>query len=128
MPSNVTNVEAIMHEIRSGLEDTVLSEATASAAADSSLQSDLRQVAESATVLGRCGGSLRGRLCRLLAKPARPVVEQLDLFHSAVCATLGKLTEGHKTQQVTDRKIAELEHRLQALETQQPTVRHEDER
>lgn len=129
MQSNISTVETIMREIRSGLEDTTLSETTArAAAADSSLQGELRKAAASTSLLGRCGGSLRGRVCRLLAKPARPVVEQIDLFHSAVCAALGKLAECRGAQQETEQKVVELEKRLQALEAHNQTGQHGDNR
>jgi len=130
MQTEVPSVETIMNEIRSGLENSLLSEtAVAAAAAGSSLQSDLRNIAESASVLGRCGGSRRGRLCRLLASPARPVVEQLDRFHDAVCSALGNLAGRCGEQTETARKVADLERRLQVLEAHFPeTARNGDNR
>lgn len=129
MQSNVSTVETIMNEIRSGIEDTTLSEATMAAAASSgNLQAELRKAAETTHLLGRCGGSMRGRLCRLFAGPAKPVVEQLDLFHAAVCGALGKLAESCSAQVKTERKVAELEKRLQALEGRMGATRHGDAR
>lgn len=120
MKENVLPVETIMHEIRSGLEDTTLSAATAGiAAASLSLQSDLRKSAETAGVLGRCGGSIRGRLCLLLAPLARPVIEQLDLFHAATVSTLSKLAGLADDHVAAIQKTVDLERRVQALEAKE---------
>jgi len=129
MQTNEPSVETIMNEIRSGLDDTTLSDTTIAAAESGrTLQSELRKAAGAAALLGRCGGSLRGRLCRLLAAPARPVVEQLDLFHAAVCGALGKLTEHSAGQTRIGQKVEELEKRLQALEAQQRNSQQKDVR
>ena len=123
MQTTVPSVDAIMEEIRQGLEDTFISEATSLAVASgSSLQTELRKAAATNSLLGRCGGSMRGRLCQLLARPAKPVVEQINLFHAAVCGALGKLAESYRAQVVTEQKVAELEKRLHALEAQYTTI------
>lgn len=129
MQTNVPSVETIMNEIRSGLDDTTLSDATMAAAESGrSIQADLRKASGTASPLGRCGGSLRGRLCRLLAVPAKPVVEQLDLFHAAVCGALGKLVEHSAGQARIGKKVEELEKRLQALEAQPRDAQQKDAR
>ncbi len=116
MDSELPAVEAIMEEIRRGLADTTLSNATAAAAAVGSLTGDLRQASSTAGVLGRCGGSLRGRICRLLAPLALPVVEQLDLFHAAVVAALSRLAGQTAEQDAATARMEDLERRLSALE------------
>lgn len=129
MQTNVPSVETIMNEIRSGLDDTTLSDATLAAAESGrSIQSELCKAAGAASLLGRCGGSLRGRLCRLLAVPAKPVVEQLDLFHAAVCAALGKLAEHSAGQTRIGQRVDEIERRLQALEAQSRDAQQKDAR
>jgi len=111
-------IETLMQEVRSGLDDTTLSEATATTAqAGVSLQADLRQASESASVLGRCGGSLRGRLCLRLAPLVLPVIEQLNRFHSALLNGQTKLAGEHTA---TARHIADLEQRVSALEQRMP--------
>jgi hypothetical protein len=110
-------VDAIMNEIRRGLEDTSLSDATAAAiAANCSLQADIRKAAATAGVLGRCGGSLRGRVCRLLAPLALPVIEQLDLFHAAAVSVLSSFAGLSNDHAATAIRVGEIERRLQTLE------------
>jgi len=129
MQTNVPSVETIMNEIRSGLDDTMLSDSTIAASESGrTLQSELRKAAGAAALLGRCGGSLRGRLCRLLAAPARPVVEQLDLFHAAVCGALGKLAEHSTGQTRIGQKVDALEKRLLELEAQPRNAQQKDVR
>ena len=113
------SVAALVNEIRSGLDDTTLSDATKAAAdtATGSIQHDLQKLAQTASLLGRCGGSLRGRLCLLLSRIARPVVEQVDLFHAAVSSTLVKLAEQSREATGTARKVDALERRIKALES-----------
>jgi len=113
------SVAALVNEIRSGLDDTTLSDATKAAAdtATGSIQHDLQKLAQTASLLGRCGGSLRGRLCLLLSGIARPVVEQVDLFHAAVSSTLVKLAEQSREAAGTARKVDALERRIKALES-----------
>ena len=114
------SVDDIMREIRSGLADTALSEPTLAALDDSrSLPSELRRATESSRVMGRCGGSLRGRLCRLLLPLAWPVVEQLDRFHAAVVAALARLAD--HTAPGTDARLRDLETRIAELESRTGT-------
>ncbi len=116
MQAQRLSVETIMEEIRSGLADTRISDDTAAAAAAGSLSSDVRQAATASGVLGRCGGSLRGRLCLLLAPVARPVVEQLDLFHAAVVRSLSRLEAASTESSGMVSRMEAIERRLTALE------------
>lgn len=117
MDEELPAIDAIMKEIRSGLEDTTLSDATAAAAASNfSMQADIRKATATAGVLGRCGGSLRGRLCRLIAPLALPVIEQLNLFHTATVSALSTLAGRTEEQVSTASRVNDIERRLQALE------------
>ncbi len=120
MKENPTAAD-IMEEVRQGLADTSLSDATqANLAQNTSLQSHLRQAHEHAPVLGRSGGSLRGKCCRLLAPLAKPVIEQLDLFHHTVLRVI-ELVAG--TQAEAKSKLQNLEERLQKLESKEQPPR-----
>ncbi len=112
-------VDQIMREIRSGLANTSLSEtALAAIVGNASAQAELRKAADTASVLGRCGGSLRGKLCTRIAPLVRPVIEQLDLFHAAVMNTLNRLAGEAAISAETTRKVSELETRLTRLEAE----------
>ena len=108
----------IMQEIRQGLSDTTLSDATLAKLSQSAgLQSDLRKAHEHAPVLGRCGGSIRGKCCNLFAPLLKPVIEQLDLYHNAIIRTLEHIAG---TQSDTHARLENLELRLQELEAREP--------
>ncbi len=114
MQGETPTIEILMQEVRSGLDDVTLSEATTAAAqAGASLQADLRQATESSSVFGRCGGSLRGRLCLRLAPLVLPVTEQFNRFHAAIVNGLTRLAGEHTA---SARRIADLEQRLSNLE------------
>lgn len=120
MDNEQPRVESIMREIRSGLDDISLSNTTrANLAGKQSLQAELRKLTETAPVLGRCGGSIRGKICKRLAYLALPVIEQLDLFHAATRNVLSKLANIANESTDTARKLAELEARIKKLETGQ---------
>jgi hypothetical protein len=88
------NVESIIEELRQGMDDiTPVTSSTSGASELRQLQGDLRKANESSDVLGRCGGSLRGRLCLQMARFVLPIVEQLNAHHAAVVAALTKLSE-----------------------------------
>jgi hypothetical protein len=109
----------IMEEIKRGLEDTSLSEATRALAEEVVLKkAALRQAHAYAPVLGRCGGSLSGRLCTWLKPLAKPVLEQIDLFHGAVLGLLEKLVTDNADAAELKLKVQELEKRLRQLEGQ----------
>ena len=111
----------IMEEVRQGLSDTTLSDATTGKIARSSdLPNAMRQAHAHAPVLGRCDGSLRGKCCKMLAPMMKPITEQLNLFHNAVLKALEHFTG---TQPETDARIRDLEARLQKLESQEPSKR-----
>ena len=118
MQDNPT-VEDIMAEIRQGLSDTDLSPATQRHLASlGGLQDSLRQAYTTASLLGRCGGSLRGRLCKLLAPLARPVIEQIDLFHAAIVRSLETIASQSSGNADTKERLAALEQRLAHIESQ----------
>ena len=88
------NVESIIQELRQGMDDITPVTSSASAASERrQLQGDLRKANESSDVLGRCGGSVRGRLCLQLARFVLPIVEQLNAHHAAVVAALTTLSD-----------------------------------
>lgn len=108
-----------MLEVRQGLADTSLSDAARAQAAQwADDQALCQQLHAHASVLGRCGGSLRGRLCRWLAPLVKPVIEQIDLFHAALVRLLEARGAEAEVQEKTRTKVAELEQRLHALEEQ----------
>ena len=116
MNENPTAAE-IMEEVRQGLSDTSLSDATkAQREQQAGLQSNLRQAHAHASVMGRCGGSLRGTCCKLLAPIARPIIEQLDILHTAVIRSLEQLSG---TQSDTRTRLADLEKRIATLESKE---------
>jgi len=88
------NVNAIIQELREGMGDTEpLQTAGVSGGARRELKASLRKANETVDVLGRCGGSLRGKLCLQLARLALPVVEQLNAYHAATVAALTQLRD-----------------------------------
>ncbi len=111
----------IMEEVRQGLNGISLSDASrAHLEQHAGVQNHLRQTHEYSAVLGRCGGSLRGKGCKLLAPIIKPVIEQLDLFHHAVIRTLEQVAG---IQSDTRAKMENIEARLQALESKEPPKR-----
>ena len=118
MPENPTAAD-IMAEVRQGLADTTLSDATrAQAERLGGQQTSLRQAHEYAPVLGRCGGSFSGRVCRWLRPLAKPVIEQIDLFHQTVIRMLQQLVADSATNAETRTRLQDLEQRLQQIEEQ----------
>jgi hypothetical protein len=121
------NVDAIIQELRSGMDDAAPLSASVSGASERrKLQGGLRKANASIDVLGRCGGSLRGRLCLQLARLALPVVEQLNAHHAAVVAVLSQLCdkEGQapRTEEMAD---ASVESRLAKLEAEVASLKAE---
>ncbi len=111
----------IMAEVRQGLSDTALSETTReNLENNTSLQVNLRQTHEHASVLGRCKGSLRGKCCSAFAPLAKPIIEQLDRFHNATVRVLEQIAG---TQKHTQSRLHALELRLQELESKEPSTR-----
>jgi len=105
------DIETIMQEIRDGLSQSSLSPETRSAAAElASIRTSLEKMSVTAPLLGRCEGSVRGRLCKAASPLALPVTEQIDLFHEATLQTLRLLAGA----------IENVETRLQRLEQAPP--------
>jgi hypothetical protein len=109
------DVEAIIQELREGMADIESSHPSdPEAAVRRELRASLRKATETADVLGRCGGSLRGKLCKLLAFIVFPVVEQLNMHHVAVVAALPRFRDT-RSQDAPGSNEA-LEARIQKLE------------
>ncbi len=107
------DVNAIVQELRQGMSDTeILCSDNNKATARRQNQAAVRKTVETADVLGRCGGSVRGKLCLWLAKLAWPVVEQLNMHHQAVVDALNQQNEL-------------LEERLKTLEDEIDSLRQE---
>jgi len=114
-----TSVADIMDEIRQGLSDTSLSEATRAESEQlASLQGSLRQAHAHAPVLGRCGGSLRGRLCKCLSPLVKPIIDQIDLFHGTLIRLLEKLVADAPANAENRARLQDLEKRMQQIEEQ----------
>jgi len=77
------------------------------------LKSSLRKAAESAEVLGRCNGSLRGSICKKLAWLAKPVVEQIDMHNAAVIKALNLLNETQA--EIFEERIKKAEAEIESL-------------
>ena len=104
------DVDAIMADLRRGMQDNDVPRPDDSEEANRrELRASLRKATETASVLGRCGGSLRGKLCKLLAPLALPVVEQLNLHNSAVVTALGQIQESRKKIEAMEARIKDLE-------------------
>ena len=115
-PVDKPNVEEIIAELQRGMDNTALPlDSHPDSGPRKKMQSCLRKASETADVMGRTGGSLRGKLCRMLSWFAWPVIEQINLHNKAVLDTLNRLYAYQKE---------ELEPRIAALEEQlkkQPT-------
>ncbi len=110
------DVEAIVQELRQGMHDNSVSRPDNSEEADRrDLRASLRRAADTANLLGRCGGSLRGKLCKFLAPLALPVVEQLNLHHGAVVTALQHIREPRQTADTTETRLEKLEAEIEAL-------------
>jgi len=104
------DIEEIIGDLRQGMDDTtLLQDSHPEMGNQQKLNSSLRKASETADILGRCGGSLRGKLCKLLARIALPVVEQINMHHSAV---VDSLNAAHNIQK------EDLENRISKLETE----------
>ncbi len=102
------NIEEIIGNLRQGMDDTTpLQDSHPEMGNQQKLNSCLRKATETADILGRCGGSLRGKLCKQLARLALPVVEQINMHHSAV---IDSLNTTHSIQK------EDLENRISKLE------------
>lgn len=109
---NAPTPETIIAEIRQGLQDNTLSDATQSNSQSvMQTQQALRKLAASTDVLGRCQGSLRGRLCLKAAHLTLPIVEQINAFTTTTHQILT-----HMEDQVTS-----LTQRVEQLEASQRT-------
>ena len=114
------DVEQIVAELREGMRDAAPpAEFHPETGPRKKLKSSLRKASETADVLGRSGGSLRGKVCKLLAWFGLPVVEQLNLHHKAVVDALNQLHAYQKDE--LERRIADLEN---SLNTPQSSVRN----
>ena len=115
-PVDRPNVEEIIAELQRGIADTTPPLDThPDTGTRKKIQSCLRKASETVDVMGRTGGSLRGKLCRMLSWFAWPVIEQINLHNKAVLDPLNRLYAYQKE---------ELEPRIAALEEQlkkQPT-------
>ena len=110
------DVEAIVQELRGGMQDNAMSHPEDSDEANRcGLRASLRQAANTANVLGRCGGSLRGKFCKCLAPLVLPVVEQLNLHHGAVVTTLQHIHDPKEHADKTEARISKLEAEIEAL-------------
>jgi hypothetical protein len=112
--SEKPNVEKIIDSIKKGLEDnSPFDETQHKMDSHQKIKASLRKAAESAEVLGRCNGSLRGKLCKKLAWVAKPVVEQINLHNTAVIKSLNLM---NKIQaEVFKEHINRLENEIQSL-------------
>lgn len=108
------DVEAIIAELRCGLDDTTPF-AENHPDAERQLKAVLRRANAAVDVLGRCGGSLRGRLCKLLARFALPVVEQQNAHNSAITTALN---------QISSDQLQQLKDRITALEAEVKTLKN----
>lgn len=109
------DVNAIMAEVRQGMQDTDMPRPDDSEEADRrELRASRRRATDTANVLGRCGGSLRGKLCKLLAPLALPVVEQLNLHHAAVVTALKHIRRPGSDDAIEER-LRKLEAEVEAL-------------
>ena len=112
--STKPDVEQIISTLRQGMDDTTpLQDSHPEMRAELKLKSGLRRAAETADILGRCGGSLRGRICRQLARIALPVVEQINLHHNAVVDSLNGMHESQKND--LEARISKLEQEIETL-------------
>lgn len=110
------DVDAIMEEVRRGLQDNEVSRPDDADEADRrELRASLRRATETASVLGRCGGSMRGKLCKLLAPLALPVLEQLNLHHAAVVTALKHIRRSGDGADSIEERLAKLETEIEAL-------------
>lgn len=117
MQDATPSVEDIMREIRKGLESQELTaESQASLDAYPSPYHDLKRATHAAPVMGRCGGSLRGKLCRWMAPLLHPVIEQLDLFHDAILAALKKTAAYFLVLDTLRQQVEALEAKVEKLE------------
>ncbi len=116
------DVEAIIQELREGMADIEASHPSdPDAAVRRELRASLRKATETADVLGRCGGSLRGKLCKLLAFIVLPVVEQLNMHHAAVVTALTRFRDARPqdapvSDETLEARIQKLEDALATLE------------
>jgi hypothetical protein len=114
------DVDAIVSELRQGMDDPAPPCSTdPDTAAHRDLQASLRKATATASVLGRCEGSLRGKLCKKLAWVAQPIVEQLNLHHRAVIAALDHI------RRPTDTDLEDLKTRLGKLEAGMEALKRE---
>ncbi len=112
--STKPDIEKIIGNLRQGMDDvTPLQNSHPEMGNQQKLNSSLRKATETADILGRCGGSLRGKLCKLLARIALPVVEQINMHHSAV---IDALASTHKIQKEDlEARITKLEEEIKDL-------------
>jgi hypothetical protein len=88
------SAENIMQEVREGLADMDLATERRAALEKASRSSFGMQKAHAhASVMGRCEGSLRGKLCKFVSPLALPVIEQLDIFHSSMLQIMTEMQE-----------------------------------
>jgi len=105
-----------MEEVRQGMQDTDMPRPDDSDEADRrELRASLRKATETASVLGRCSGSMRGKLCKLLAPLALPVVEQLNLHHAAVVTALKHIRRPGTDAEDIEERLSRLEAEIEAL-------------
>jgi uncharacterized small protein (DUF1192 family) len=114
MHTRDNQITTIVAELRRGMDDTTPFADNHPGQAGE-ISAALRKASASSDVLGRCGGSLRGKLCKLLAKFALPVVEQINTHNSAVTDALNQISNT-QIQQLEER-IATLEQELQKLKS-----------
>ena len=119
------DVETIIKEIRQGMADTESSSPSDPEEARlRGLRGSLRKATETSDVLGRCGGSIRGKLCQALAPVLLPVVEQLNMHHAAVVAALNQLRgDQSQTPPPSASTIEALEARIRELEKTVETLK-----
>jgi hypothetical protein len=113
------DVVAIVQELRRGMADAEpLQPTDPRTIASRGLNTSLRKATETGDVLGRCGGSLRGKLCSRLAFWALPVIEQLNIHHGAVIAALNHIRDAETERAAEEklRKVEPLEARIRKLE------------
>jgi len=114
------DVESIIAELRRGMDNTDLPpDSPPDTGPRKKLKSSLRKAAETADVMGRTGGSLRGKLCRLLSWFAVPLIEQINLHNKAVLDALNQIHNYQKE---------DLEMRIEKLKAEISELKQEKNR
>jgi len=110
------DVKKIISMLRQGMEDiTPLHNSHPEMGNQHKLNASLRNATETSEVLGRCGGSMRGKLCKLLARIGLPVVEQINMHNTAIIKSLNLINNAQ--QETLETRIVKLESEIENLKT-----------